>query len=483
DGNIEFIGRIDEQVKVRGFRIELGEIEAALLEYPGLQECVVLAREDRPGEKQIIAYIVCKSPEQISNTELDSFLAEQLPYYMLPAAYVTLGSIPLTANGKIDKGSLPVPAKLHTKIIKSFIPPRNQLEFQLVRIWEEILEVYPIGVKDSFFELGGHSLLAVRLMSRLQQLFNRRLPLQTLFQESTIEQLAVHLCKQSFAQQWSPLVSIQTKGLRRPIFSIHPIGGNVFCYLELAHYLGNDQPFYALQAKGIDDVAQPYSTIDVMAACYIEAIRTVQPHGPYTLAGWSFGGVVAFEIARQLFELGEQLSTLVLFDTWAPTSVVTPINETELMISFAKDLGGLWGGSLDLSWQQIEHLSSTAKLEFILEQAQGANLLPSYLEIAQLQRLFEVFQANLQSLANYYPPAGPFSIVLFRAGMSVASDEEGDLGWHKFTTLPVQVYYLPATHYTMLTKPNVEILARELQKLLDQQLPASAIALPGKGIP
>ena len=229
---------------------------------------------------------------------------------MLPSAFVMLNSLPLTPNGKVDRRALLASGLTASGHGPEFISPRDLIEFQLAHIWADVLGVDRVGVRDNFFEIGGHSLLAVRLMARIQQCFGKELPLSTLFEGATVEHLASILRQQAEPPPWSPLVAIQPRGSNPAFFCVHPGGGNVLCYVGLARHLGPDQPFYAFQSRGLNGEQPICTRIEEMASIYIEAMRAVQPEGPYFLGGWSVGGVVAFEMARQLEAQGEQVALL-----------------------------------------------------------------------------------------------------------------------------------------------------------------------------
>ena len=316
DGNIDYLGRSDHQVKIRGFRIELGEIEAALSQHPAVQQAVVVAREDCTGNKRLVAYIVSQSETLPSSGDWRAFLKQQLPDYMVPSAFVVLESFPLTPNGKVDRRALPEPQVDHAE--PKFVAGRDALEAQLVNLWENILCVHPIGITDDFFSLGGHSLLGVRLFAQIEEKFGKRLPLTTLFQAPTIEQLAEVLRRDSWSPPWSSLVPIQPGGSRPAFYCVHEYDGNVLHYRELARALGPDQPFFGLQAQGADGKRPPLSRFEDIAAHYVEEIRAFQPEGPYVLGGSSYGGLVAFEMAQQLYAQGQKVALLALFDTWSP---------------------------------------------------------------------------------------------------------------------------------------------------------------------
>lgn len=234
DGNLDFMGQIDQQVKVRGYRIELGEIEAALRCHPSVQDAVVISREEAEGDKQLVAYIVARGESQASSGELLSYLQLSLPKYMLPNAFLVLEEIPLTPNGKLNRKALP--ALEAARVIEglTYLAPRDAVELQLVQIWERLLGVNRVGIRDSFFDLGGYSLLGVRLMARIKEQFGRHLPLGLLLQNPTIERLASLLRQATGALERSALVPINPAGSRLPFFCVHPVGGNVLCYRELA---------------------------------------------------------------------------------------------------------------------------------------------------------------------------------------------------------------------------------------------------------
>jgi len=291
DGNIEYLGRIDNQIKIRGFRIELGEIEGVLAQHPFVTENVVIVHEVSKTDKRLVAYIVPYQWQVIEKTALRDFLSTRLPDYMIPSAFVTIDTLPLTPNGKIDRRALSQLSVYHLSE-KTFIAPRTPKEELLAGIWAEVLGIERVGVHDNFFDLGGHSLLAVKLMARIGQQFGKKLPLSTLVEGPTIEQLATVL-NQSTEKMWSSLVAIQPNGTKRPFFCVPGIGGNVTDFYELALKLGNEQPFYGLQAVGLDGKSKPYTNIEDMATHYIKEMQTVQPQGPYLLGGHSFGALVA----------------------------------------------------------------------------------------------------------------------------------------------------------------------------------------------
>ena len=463
DGNIEFIGRIDNQVKIRGFRIELGEIEATLAQHPEVREAVVIVREDIPGDKRLFAYIVPEG-EELAAIVLRSFLKSKLPSYMVPGAFVFLEAIPLTPNGKIDRRALPAPDNENLSESASLIPPRTNTELQLSQIWSEVLNIATVGVQDNFFDLGGHSLLAVRLMARIDRQLGIHLPLATLLTEPTIESQASLLNAQNNIRFHSPLVPIQAQGELPPLFCVHPVGGNVLCYAELARHLGLNQPLYGLQSLGLAGEKEPLTKIEEMAAIYIEALQEIQPAGPYYLSGWSMGGVVAWEMARQLQEVGLEVALVALIDSYAPKAMseLSQIDEASLANSLAADFGGIFGTKLPISAKDIEGLQQEDHLQHILATAKRQNLLPPEVGIEQMRQLFEVFKANRVAIAHYQPKPYSGRVVQF-----CASSPEEDRGWNSLVTGELETYVIPGDHYGMMRQANVRVLADRLGACLN----------------
>ena len=270
DGNLEFLGRLDFQVKLRGFRIELGEIEAVLSQHPAVRQAVVVVREEVPADKRLVAYVVLQKDQTATIDELKSRVMKQLPAYMVPSAFVLLERLPLTANGKLDRRALPPAEPSGRRTEDSYVAPALLLHHQLVQIWEELLGVRPIGITDDFFDVGGDSLLAVRLFDRIAQACGKKLPLSTLFAGATIEHLVTALLGETKTDSRAPLVVVQAGGSRRPFFFLHgQWRGGALYSLELARYLGPDQPFYLLEPYKFDGLAVP-PTLEAIAAAHIE---------------------------------------------------------------------------------------------------------------------------------------------------------------------------------------------------------------------
>jgi amino acid adenylation domain-containing protein len=481
-GNVEFVGRIDHQVKLRGFRIELGEIEALLAKHPNVSNNIVMLREDTPGDKRLVAYIIPKegAPDPAG---LRAHLRSQLPDYMVPAAFVFMEEFPLTPNEKIDRKALPVPEQNRPDLNRSFIAPRNEIERQLVKIWETVLGVQPVGIADNFFDLGGHSLLAVKLFSQIEKQIGKKLPLATLFRAPTIEQIASLLRDENQTKSWSTIVDIQPKGSKPPFFWIHTLGGDggggFFYYRKLAELLGPDQPSF-----GIRSPQQPFTRIEDMARFYVKEIRKFQPEGPYFLGGFCFGGNVAFEMAHHLAAIGEEIGLLVMLESsppnvdqkqsWTATAAKYSLenlveNVKEFVsVSPQQQLAMLKNKSKRLKQKIRSRIASPPqdgpKVE-LKDMIDLANYPEGYVQYAE---------THWHALTQYHPQPYPGEIVLFRAKKQGLTNFNHTLGWDALVEDRVQVNVIPGTHENMLQEPNVQIVAAKLRHLLDaaQQRPS-----------
>ena len=318
DGIVEFAGRVDRQIKIRGFRIEPGEIEYALAQHPQIQQAVVMARDDISGGHGLVAYLVNEDSSQISTEDVRAFLEAQFPNHMVPAVYIQISTLPLTPNGKVNYQKLPAPQAADIRSANVFVDPRNQVEQQLLQIWKNLLQRKSISVYDNFFELGGHSLLAIRLFTQIEQEVGKKLPLVALFQAPTIAGLSKIIEQNEVIIDESTVVPIQPGDAHSPFFCVHGFGGGVAGYGELARLLGPDQPVYGLQAKGVNGSESPDTEVEVMATRYIKAMRKLQPHGPYQVGGYCYGGVIAYEMARQIEMQGEEVALVAIFEGYAP---------------------------------------------------------------------------------------------------------------------------------------------------------------------
>ncbi|HEX6289605.1 MAG TPA: amino acid adenylation domain-containing protein [Herpetosiphonaceae bacterium] len=468
DGTIDYLGRIDQQVKVRGFRVELGEVETALRRHPAVLDTAVTVREDTPGDRRLCAYVVPRPGQSPEAPDLRLFLQQILPDYMIPRVVMLMEALPLTPSGKVDRRALPPPDAASAMSDASQVAPRDDWEWRLAQLWADLLHLPAVSVHDDFFALGGHSLLAVQVMTGIRQHFGCSLPLATLVQSPTIAQLAAHLRQNAPEPVWSPLVPLQPRGSRRPFFCIHPGGGTVFCYADLARALGPDQPCYGLQAQGLEAGQTPHRSIPDLAAAYITAIRLVQPHGPYLLGGWSLGGVIAFEIASQFQHQGEAIGLLVLIDSAVPLPDQAPPDDALLMVGFAHDLGGLLGTPLTIDPDDLAMLTPNERLSYILEQARQQQVLPPDSNLEQLRRLADVFTSNLAAMRSYQPTPTSVPIAMLEAGRAARPGEANTLAdrWRPLGNL-VEHHVVPGTHDTLLRPPQVQAVAEWLRRQLD----------------
>jgi amino acid adenylation domain-containing protein len=308
DGLIDFLGRADNQVKIRGFRVEPGEIETALLRHPRVRQAVVAPRADSTGQKQLVAYVVLHPGPALESQALREHLLASLPDYMAPAAFAYLETLPLNANGKIDMAELAAEPLAESRRLHA--GPATWMEATLVDIWEEVLGKRQIGVTDDFFELGGHSLLAIRMLAEVQNRTGIKIAPRLLFEGATIRHLAT-AARRHDAVTRSAIVPVQTAGDRAPFFFLHGdfVEGGLYC-VKMARMIGQDRPFYAIDPHGVHD--EPPHSIEEMAASRLELVRKVSPRGPYVLGGFCNGGLIAFEMARQLEAAGEKISSLIL---------------------------------------------------------------------------------------------------------------------------------------------------------------------------
>ena len=475
-GVIEYLGRFDHQVKVRGHRIETGEIEVALSAHHAVDGAVVIAREDAPGDKQLVAYIVSKSSPPPAADELRNYVKESLPDFMIPSAFVFLESFPLSRNGKLDRKTLPPPVRGGHAAGENFLPPRDNLEFQLTELWGDVLGVKNVGVKDDFFALGGHSLIAVRLMARIREQYGQHLPLSALFQYPTVERLASILRGQVSPSPYSPLVEIRRGNTKTPIFCVHPLGGEVVCYVDLARHLPTEQPFYGLQARGLDGAA-PLTSVEEMAYHYRQAMREVQPAGPYMIGGWSFGGTVAFEMARQIREAGEGVGLLAIIDAGVPrrdggVPDVPEMDDTEFMLY-------LFSEYISLSREEFKLLAPDEQPDYLLKELKGKGLFPPDFGPVEARFYFDLAKVNFQALLKYTPRPYDGKVTLFRSSER-SGFTDPTLGWGLLAAGGVDLHVVAGRHHEIVSRPHVQSLAEALMTSLNafDQIDKSSLVRP-----
>jgi aspartate racemase len=453
------------EVTVRGHRLEIAEIETALREAPGIGDAVVIVRNELPDDRCLAAYVVrVREPGRVppSSSTLREFLKGRLPDWSIPAVFVFIDSLPTTSTGTIDRQGLPVPDCDPVELTREFIAPRNDLKERLVAIWEELLHLRPIAVADEFFDLGGDSLLGLRLCAEIEKALGRELPLDAIVSAPTIERLAEVLAGTPGRSPRPLMIALKSSGSRLPLFSVPGSIGHPLSLYELARLSDPEQPVYGLEYPE-DRSEQPYpARIEDLAARFLPEIRAIQPEGPYRLAGHSFGGLVAFELAHQLVALGQEVSLLALFDTWgkgypAPRPIAGRVNR---------------------------HLKQLATLNFRAQRANlAARTLGVYHRLASslpraLRKRFsrpmtrsEELDAIIQTARrNYQPRTFPGRLVLFRAeqipdwiGSCV---EDPYLGWGGLAAKGIEICPVPGDHLTLLHRANVGSLARQLEAYL-----------------
>ncbi len=474
DGEILCLGRIDQQVKIRGYRIELGEIENTLNKLPDIREAVVMAREDRPGDQRLVAYVVTNSatgsPQEINHWKQQA--RQNLPDYMVPAYFVVVPSFPLTPNGKIDRkilGQKPVNGHSVASEPKTVLGAEETL---LMGIWSDVLGSKEIGLQDSFFDLGGHSMLALEVMTRIEKETGRRLPLATLFECPTIESLAGLLRADKPSTVLKSLVSIKPHGSKMPVYIVHGGGLNILTFRGLIENMDPEQPIYGFQARGLDGTEEPLDCMDAIAADYIEELLEHNPDGPYALAGYSFGGYIALEMARQLLAQGKTVKLLGMFDTNAEESAEGMAFMDRLAWRIGRQLPKMiWIGRSFLA-QPLPTLRYQG--EYVERQvknvlrAVGLADEQTYSEIKD-ENLLRIIEKHETAFQNYRMKPYDGIIDLFKARKRLYFVEDREfLGWKKYARQGVRVHNVPGDHKEMLLPPNDKEFARILQLALDQ---------------
>jgi amino acid adenylation domain-containing protein len=477
DGRLVFLNRIDSQVKIRGFRIELGEIETVLSRYKGMRENVVLVRKDAAGENMLAAYFTSEGNVAVSLQDLRIFLEERLPDYMVPAAFVQMERFPLTANNKIDKKALPDPESRHAAVSAAGSEPVSDTEKRMAGIWKSLLKLDGVGIHDDFFRIGGHSLVAVNLIIKIEKEFGIRLPLATLFDHSTIHKLSAKIDRGAGPLQWRSLVPIRPEGNKKPLFLIHGLGLNVLLYTTIVNHLDSDQPVYGLQAKGLNGTDEPLTTIEEIASYYIREIRTVDEEGPFAMAGFSLGGKIAFEMARQLSAMGKSISFLGLFDSTADESfdhlppITRYLKKTERLFRYtAWNMGSFFMDQEEstLSWIRRKWLGLERKISGMDIKARNVAAVSKGKKTELPKYLRKVHRANLLAEKRYRIPVYEGSVHLFKAKRQTFYIEEPtSYGWNRKVQGGVIIHDIPGEHSSIFAPPNDRYFAHILQQHLN----------------
>jgi amino acid adenylation domain-containing protein len=488
DGELEFLGRSDDQVKLRGFRIELGEIEQQLSNLVDVQAATVVLREDAPGEKRLVAYVVPtqvpqdRGQERVLMAAYRTSLAQRLPDYMVPSGYVVLAALPLTVNGKVDRKALPMPDLTQSEAVH--LAPRTPTEQIIADIWVDILRVKQVDVADDFFRLGGHSLLAVQLISQLRKRAAMNVELRHLFTHPTLGALAAFIDSSKPTSRYPNLVPIRSYGHSTPLFLIHPIGGEVQYAFDLARHMDADRPVYALAASGMAIGETPQASIVDMARVYLDAIRHVQSTGPYLLAGWSLGGMIAYEIAHQLLAMGETVNFVGMIDTGSSPYLraqmraenISGFDECRALMHWIVDL---YPQGTDArqhpAYDELLALAEGGNLDAMIAVCQREAFLPEHLDMALVKRILAVYRAGAEAAAAYEAPSVATNVNFFAADRN--EGEDLTFGWSDLLGARLEATRIGGSHLSIVKSPCIEILARELSGRIKRHSPSAELSL------
>ncbi|TXH70056.1 MAG: non-ribosomal peptide synthetase, partial [Lysobacteraceae bacterium] len=480
DGNIEYLGRNDFQVKVRGFRIELGEIEAKLQGCAGVREAVVLAREDVPGEKRLVGYVVPEAGETVSVSSLREQLQRELPEYMVPSVYVVLERLPLTPNGKVDRKGLPSPeyGEVSQRVYEA---PLGEVEEAVAGIWSELLGLERVGREDDFFELGGHSLLAIKMIHAIKARLNVAVPLSVVFSTPTVLQLAALIGGKKVTKDL--VVPIGRESAGPTIFCIHPVGGQISFYYSLARHLTSNFSVKGIRAPESIDVPVQHSTLKSMAQIYGRAIREAQPIGPYKLLGWSTGGLMAAAVAEYLTEQGEEVDYLGLIDTycidneddlqgdpWTMYAAWTELRSRgfalkknprdTLMVGVNNDALNALRTLLEAPYEQAKY-----HLEKWLEQDMSAEV------YEHIKMQLPVTRQHLKVLSGYIPRTNRIPVHRIWASMKLGSvlDQSSEKNqWSEGCA--IQTDWIDTDHYGLIREPFVTEVSAAILRFISGRM-------------
>jgi amino acid adenylation domain-containing protein len=474
DGLIDYLGRVDHQVKIRGFRVELGEVEAALTRLAGIANAVVVAHRDASSGDRLVAYIVPSENATVDVLGWRRQLQERLPDYMIPSHVVTLAEYPLTPNGKVDRKALAARVPGTPAVLgRAVRPPHNDIERDLLSIWEEVLDVSPINLTDDFFSLGGHSLAAAQLVSKVKEKLGHALPLSLLLQAGTVEKMAAALQRQLEAGSDRCLVPLHTEGKRPPLFLIAGVGGHVFTFHKFARLLGADQPSYGVKAIGVDGSRTSPNRLEEIAALYLEEILAERPTGPYLLGGYSIGALVAHELAVQMQQRGLEVGPLIVFDRPAPTYPRPLPLHRRLWVHLKNVCEGGTGDRQAYLRNRFESLRRRMYLKLglgirIAPEIEGVNSLPQ----DDLKKVWVALQTAQQQYRPKHRFNGP--VILFTAAdtpeWSSLVRQDPLLGWGEWSNGDVEQHTIPGGHLRLFHDRNIDRLATALRDSIDRWL-------------
>lgn len=502
DGNIEFLGRKDGQVKIRGFRVELGEIESHLLNMDEIEKAVVVVDRSKNNEPYLACYYVSK--KKINLSLIKKRLQENVPDYMVPSFYMEIEDIVLTKNGKVDRKSLP---KILNSVESEYYPPTNAIEEHIVAVWETLFDQKPIGIQDNFFDIGGHSLLAVQLISTINNKLGSNLYVSSIFQAPTIKLLSGLINETKEASfKFDPLIKIKKSAKGKNIFFVHPGGGDVFCYTDLANELKTNMNFYGIKAYGLDEGTQALNSYKKMAEKYIDGILKIQKEGPFIIAGFCAGGTIAFEMAQRLKQIKKEVPLLILVDSLASDFYLPPDNDIDFFMAFVRDFGGLANTNLLIPYCDIQGIDKKAGYQSILDNikqyskkkrfklihecARQSGTIGEGFSIEHLMRIAEVHAGIYSGLCKYECKPYNDNILLFKGDEEVKHEKRADfmwgwneekttstlslsfknepqLGWDKYAdNIDVETFQI--THFDFLSQPYVKRLAERINYHVDK---------------
>jgi amino acid adenylation domain-containing protein len=484
-GEIEYLGRLDHQVKIRGFRIELGEVEAAIRQFPGILETVVVAREDTPGDQRLIAYLVPAKPDSVNADELRDSLRKNLPEHMIPAAFVPLAELPLTPSGKMDRRALPAPSYQSAQPSQAQAEPRTQTEKTMATIWAEVLQLSKIGIHDNFFQLGGHSLLAVRLFAQISRTFGKTISLNTLFQTPTIAELSRLIDSKADTVPKNRLIAIQSQGSKPPLFWFPGGAGSVLAFRDASLLLGPDQPVYGLESK-LPGPGEAFEDVETRARQFVQLIQSLQPEGPYNLAGFCSGGLVAYESARLLEGQRDSLGLVALVESVPfhfPGAFLGTINYYLQHYSWrARQSAKRWYRWVVESFFGATPSNAPTHDELFPMAVQTEEALAEVHRIEEAMRLAD---------SRYHPRPLNARVCLlvgeddyFGKGVSLSADPR--LAWRPLLSGGFDIVMAPGDHLYMLRSPRVKIFAKRLDACLAEaatRVAESVRAKSGKSSP
>jgi thioesterase domain-containing protein/acyl carrier protein len=449
DGRIEHLGRLDHQVKVRGYRIELGEVEAALLRDPGVSSAVVITHADRFGDRQLVAYFVPTQEAPSDVAGLRALLRRILPEFMVPSVFVKLAALPLTPNGKVDRSALPSSGASSQVAAEEYVAPRTPLEEQLATVWARVLGVVRVGVEDDFFDLGGHSILAVRLLAEVNRVLGVEVPVAAFFQgASTVAGLATAIVENGVQRPWSLLFSVQPNGSRPPLFFVHPHETSLLTLRHFTRPLGPDQPLLALLPRRQENRFDQSGSVEQMAADLVAAIRRAQPRGPYYIAGHSFGGILAYEIASQLRAAEQAVDWVGILDATTPAEAERWLHARLRPRARLRRL------------RQIGLRRAPAKILKILRRESSDALASLGRKMDPLGESHYDWEGALALVLKYQPAGIDAPMDLIAPTERLISAGSRGLGWERVHRGLLTIFEVPGDHRSMLTEPRVDVLAQ-----------------------